>query len=927
MTLTAGLAPPPPSPPPSPLRGWRLLTRLATGEAGPGPVWALAAAALLTAFLATAAPRETAQSAQVALNGAIAGLNGGETGVTVTGQWLAERNNASHEVTPAGLADYGRTLAGLLKPPLRSPTARQWSEFATNSAQVTNAPKKAVLALSPAMEVVYRSGLAAHSRLVSGRLPGGAITGPVTTVQVALTVVTAQTLGLHTGSVVDLGPALRLAVTGVIRPVGVSTPYWAIDPLPTVPGKEGGFSDQHYVSGALAGPAATTAIQNSVAGQFVRGTWFLPIGLRGVTPATLPRLLGSVSALSSISLPLQVTRKVTLGAPPALNSQLSSSLNPFLAQQQAADAIDALIVAGLLAAALILLVVCGRLAADAYAPELTLLRARGGSNRQAARRVAGRALLIAGPAAAAGAVLAIFLLPGGGSALPWASWAAVGLVAVGAPAALAAWQHRRVRLPGSQRAEQAARRSPRRAVAEITIIVLAAGALAVLRLRGSPGHANAFTSISPVLAALAASLLAARIYPLPVRGLLSVAAGRPGPVGFVGLARAARARVGGVLPALALVLALTVMAFSAMVGASVMGGQNDAAWQRTGADAAITAPGAGVIGTRAERAVALAGGIRQETAVYTATASGPFSAELTVPGGQAHQTGLAVVRPAQYARLAAATPWPGFPAGLLRHRVSGRVPVLISAPVAAALGTSHGPASMELDGSVIKVTLAAVTGPTPADPAAPAGGVFTVVPQWAAGGLPSILGPDELLANGPGTDTAAFRAAAARAVPGGSLALRQRAYQAMRDAPAQAAAERIVTLGSWAAAALSVVAILLGLAASAADRAALARRMSALGMPVRQSFGLALTETLPLLAVGVLGMLVAAAGLGELMGPALNLTVFAPGIGAVPVHPQVSALLLPAAGAVVVALAIVGAQAALGTRQDAATRLRTEEAG
>jgi hypothetical protein len=103
--------------------------------------------------------------------------------------------------------------------------------------------------------------------------------------------------------------------------------------------------------------------------------------------------------------------------------------------------------------------------------------------------------------------------------------------------------------------------------------------------------------------------------------------------------------------------------------------------------------------------------------------------------------------------------------------------------------------------------------------------------------------------------------------------------------------------------------------------------MSALGMPVRQSWGLALTETLPLLAVGVLGMLVAAAGLGELMGPALNLAVFAPGIGAVPVHPQVSALLLPAAGAVVVALAIVGVQAALGTRQDAAARLRTEEAG
>jgi hypothetical protein len=154
----------------------------------------------------------------------------------------------------------------------------------------------------------------------------------------------------------------------------------------------------------------------------------------------------------------------------------------------------------------------------------------------------------------------------------------------------------------------------------------------------------------------------------------------------------------------------------------------------------------------------------------------------------------------------------------------------------------------------------------------------------------------------------------------------------LRASPAQAAADRINTLGIWAAAALTVLALLVGLAASAGGRSALAGRMAALGMTARQARALDLMQALPLLAAGITGMLVATIGLALLIGPALNLAAFAAGgAGTAPsfvsVQVQPGPLLLPGAGAVVAAVIIVAAQRALTARRRSAAPTGQQEAG
>jgi hypothetical protein len=140
------------------------------------------------------------------------------------------------------------------------------------------------------------------------------------------------------------------------------------------------------------------------------------------------------------------------------------------------------------------------------------------------------------------------------------------------------------------------------------------------------------------------------------------------------------------------------------------------------------------------------------------------------------------------------------------------------------------------------------------------------------------------------------------------------------------------TLGIWAAAALVVLALLVGLAAAAGGRTALAQRMAALGMTARQARALDLGQTLPLLASGIGGMLAAAIGLALVVGPALNLAVFAAGgQGAAPssvsVQLQPWALVWPAAGAIVAALIIVAGQRALASRRESAALTGQQEAG
>jgi len=389
-------------------------------------------------------------------------------------------------------------------------------------------------------------------------------------------------------------------------------------------------------------------------------------------------------------------------------------------------------------------------------------------------------------------------------------------------------------------------------------------------------------------------------------------------VGFLALARAARARIGALLPVLTLVISLTLAAFGVMTADSVAASQDASAWRQAGADLTVQATGIKPVPATLTRDVAAMPGVRHVVAAYIAAGH----AATLQAGGKTRPAGLVVVSPAAYAALANDTPWPDFPAGALargpRNSAAAAVPVLASAGLSA--GGGHG--TLVVDGTRLPVRIAGTSGPTPAMTT----GAFVVLPDWASARLPSVASPNTLLATGTGIRLPGVRAAVRRLLPGGQIRSRAQVLAGLRDAPAPRAGVRLYWLGTGVAALLSVIALLFGLAVSGPGRGQLIDRLLALGISTRQARALAVSEVLPLLTVAVLGTAIAGLALAIVLGPVMNLAVLSGTSGPVSLRPGLIAA-VPAAGIVVVGLAIVAAQSAAFLSRNLAATLRREEAG
>ena len=208
----------------------------------------------------------------------------------------------------------------------------------------------------------------------------------------------------------------------------------------------------------------------------------------------------------------------------------------------------------------------------------------------------------------------------------------------------------------------------------------------MLHNQGLPagGGIDLYLTLTPVLVAIPVVVVMLRLYPLAVRGLLAASARGAGATGFVALSRAARSSLTGVLPAFALVLALSLATFAGMVSNGITRGEIAASWHTTGADVLIE-PGPILPRSvpprcrRSPRSAACA----QATAVWNTNWVTPFGQPITV----------VAVDPASYAAVVAGTPFPAFPAAKIGTAAGGIMPfgatvrVLASPSAAALLGT------------------------------------------------------------------------------------------------------------------------------------------------------------------------------------------------------------------------------------------------
>ncbi|MFH9110099.1 hypothetical protein ACH4LN_29030 [Streptomyces albus] len=472
--------------------------------------------------------------------------------------------------------------------------------------------------------------------------------------------------------------------------------------------------------------------------------------------------------------------------------------------------------------------------------------------------------------------------------------------------------HRRP-VPPTARPDAPGRRSRRRTVAELTVCVLAAGAVAALRQGGAGdgdgagagagagaggsgnGGGDLLPVLAPVLSALVAALLLMRCCPPLLRLLTRLAARRRGPVAFLGLARAARAPSAVPGPALwALLVAVTVASFGGMVLAGVADGRDAAALGAVGADARLATPGSADLPPGFARKAARAAGVEQVTA-YRAHDGGDLA-------GVADAVTVALVDAPGYARLTRRNGQGTFPDAALApgKDTTGPLPALMSPDLARKLGNGSRYTDLVLPGLQIPVRPALVRDATPAAQQGP----FVVVSREAvARARPdtrgtALLAPNTLLANGH-PDGTALRRLLAEAFPKADtttlVTLRTTERARYADTALKSGAERLYRLAALSAAGYSALAVVLCLLHTAPERRALLARLRTLGLTRRQGTGLLLLESLPLYALTAAAGAVTSLAAVPLLGPGIDLRALAGTPGTLPVRltADTASLLLP----------------------------------
>jgi putative ABC transport system permease protein len=833
----------------------------------------------------------------------------------------------------------GQIALGLRRAPL--PLAGgQWTALTTKPMLVgAGAARGAYTELPPKLEVSYRSPVTGYARLVAGSFTSGTAPG---TVAVAATVPTAARFGLHPGSrlTVDVpNGGATLLVTAIVRTRDPGSTFWQQDITvirPTLT-QDKPTTPPYWLGGLIADPGQLGAIQQVFGSSGLSIHWEYPLATSGLNADQAQGLYRALNRATTAAPPLTGPLARGEGAL-AVSSPLLQDLVLFLGTQVAVETVLLLLFVSLIVTGTAVILLAARMVVARRDDELALLRARGGSLRQVAARVLGGTLISAGPGVLIGAGLAIGLVPGGGAApAGWPLAAIAAVAALAGPPLIAAWQYRKP-APASNpalittaetRRSKAPPRPWRRPVIEVTAIAASVAGLVVLHDQGVPAGgsgpaaaagasavgADLYLTVVPILVAIPVVVIMLRLYPLAVRGLAALSARRAGATGFVALSRAARSPLTGVLPAFALVLALSLATFAGMVSQGIATGEVTASWQTTGADVLIgSGPDASPVSPAAVKAVAAVPGVRHATEVWNTNWFTSFGQPVTV----------AAVDPASYAAVTADTPFPAFPGGQIGKAAPATpilggapVPVLASPSAAAVLG--QAPVQLSTLGAMGPLTVR-VAGILASTPALPGGGPFVVMALRTLGGPTGAPVPNLLLVSGSSINHARLTAVAHRVIPGSVLTFRSQILAELSSSPLQHGAGLIITLTIAAAAALGLFIVILGLALGSAERGMTLARLTVMGH--ERASGLVIAEAMPAVLAAVIAGLTCALVLPSAVGDAIDLSAFTG--TSVPIHFQADALALglPATAIVVLALAVLAVEARAVRRRDIWRMLR-----
>ncbi len=903
--------------------------------AAAGSTLALALLVCGCVFAAMAGPALSLHTQSQALHQTLAGQSSTTKTVQVSSTWgnftgplVDSGTRPSPNLTESELAQTTREIGGGLAA-LRLPLAAgQWAGLSTKLFVVSGAGPGAQAERPARLEVVYRDPLTSNAQLEAGTYASAAV--PAGMLAVAATAQMAARFGLHPGtrlSVATPSGPVWLFVTAILRERAPGSTFWAQDSTVGTPALNDPAIHPYWTGGVVADPGQLAAMQDAFSGPGMDLNWEYPLTVGSVSADQVQGLANALNRAATVPLPLTGPLAASAGAL-TVTSPLTSVLSLFLATQEAIETVLLLLFVSLIVTGAAVILLAARMIVARRAGELIMLRARGGSLRQVAAVMARGAVLAAGLAAVLGAGLAIVLIPGA-AASSSAGWPLAGIAvaaALAGPPAIAVWQYRKpssgsnpawVLSAGTGRP----RRTWRRPVAEVTACAAAAAGLVVLHNQGLPaaggaGGIDLYLTVTPVLVAIPVVVVMLRLYPLVVRGLLTASARGAGATGFVALSGAARSSLIGVLPAFALVLALSLATFAGTVNNAITRGEISASWHATGADAVIeTGPGSGPVSPAAVRAIASVRGVRQATAVWNTNWVAPSGQPVT----------MTAVDPASYAALVAGTPFPAFPAARIGTRPGGvlssgtTVPVLASPSAAALLGAGATQLTSQSPIGPVKVRVAGVLSSTPAYPG---GGIFVIMPLETLPGQAGQPAPNMVLVTGSAIDDAQLSAVIGEWIPASTTTFRATVLASLTGSPLQHGAGLIIALTIASAAAFGLFIVILGLALGSAERELTLARLTVMGH--ERTTGLVMAETMPAVLAAIVAGAVCAVALPHLIGSSIDLSAFTGTSAPVQFQPDVLAFVLPAVTIVLLAVAVLATETRALRRHSVTGTLRAQ---
>ncbi|MDH6570276.1 putative ABC transport system permease protein [Streptomyces sp. SAI-117] len=774
--------------------------------------------------------------------------------------------------------------------------------------------------------LIAQTGLGAHSSLAGGRLPRADedVTSAAPELEAAVTVETAKALHIKVGSVLHApaaGRTLPIRVTGIVTPRDPEGAYWSTRPTlrtPSLVREPAPSVDMHWLGALLIAPEAAPVLL-ATPGRPERYWQLAPSAgsLRARDTPDLRSALASLEAGPALrKVRLRIDGPVTELTQITGQTEVLTDLDEVLAAYDRFRAGVAPLVAvaafGTGTVAVVVLLMAGGLTAERRRAEFALLRARGASLRGLTARLFAETAVVAVPAGALGLAAALVAVPGGRLRYAVAAAAAVTAVVCAALPLRTAAAHRVVRVHTGREDISAVRPSRRRTVAELTLLVLAAGAVESLRRRGTSGTSGDLVSLAPVLVGVIAALVLVRLYPLPLRGLARPAARLRGVLAHLSLARAGRTSASAVLPLLALLTALTTAAFGGSVLAGVQDARDRAALLAVGADARVET--AAPLPSGLPDRLRGSRGVSDLSAVSVTSDAKPENGAQSLP--------LVGVDPADYAALSSRTDIGAFAATRLRAGAAGTpVPALAATATARTYGTRPFPVLLP-DGSSLTVRITTVLDRTPAV----AGSDFLVVNREALS--PAMARPTALLLTGQGLDGAALRRAAPEAA---SVHLKSEERRRFVDSPLQTGAEGVYATAVAAGTGYAVLALLLSLLRTAPERTALLARLRTMGLTRAAGRRLLILESLPQAFLAALGGVLTGWATIRLLSPGVDLTAIAlpaaePAATAAELRTDTLSLAIPATAVLLLAVGMGIGQAWWSGRRGSVQELRAGDA-